>query len=207
MEVSRRRSPATPFTMVLSAVVALVLPASADSTLSQRDADSLARKLSSILQYGESPLDGARLTPMSEVELNAFLGLVVADQLPPGVTRPSLELLGDGQVIARAVVDLDAMKRTGRQGDALDPRQWLSGRVPVSAQGRVRAEDGVARFELSSAEVSGVPIPKPLLQQIVTYYSRSDQFPDGVDLDAPFELPARIREIHVNPRQAVVVQR
>jgi hypothetical protein len=55
--------------------------------------------------------------------------------------------------------------------------------------------------------VSGLPSPKAQLQEVVTYYSRSQEFPSGVDLDAPFTLPARISEIRVNAQQAVVVQR
>jgi hypothetical protein len=70
----------------------------------------------------------------------------------------------------------------------------------------LRARNGQARFELDGADISGVPVPKLLLQEIVTYYSRSAEFPSGVDLDAPFELPARIREIHVDEHKAVVIQ-
>jgi hypothetical protein len=59
---------------------------------------------------------------------------------------------------------------------------------------------------LESAEISGIPVPKTVLQQVVSYYSRSAQNPSGVNLDDAFELPARIREIRVQPGQAIVVQ-
>jgi hypothetical protein len=85
-------------------------------------------------------------------------------------------------------------------------RQWLKGQLPVEVRGRLTAEKGIARVEITRTEVAGLPIPTTLLQDIVTYYSRSPEFPSGVDLGAPFELPARIREIHVNARQAVVIQ-
>ncbi len=51
-----------------------------------------------------------------------------------------------------------------------------------------------------------VPVPKFVIQQIVGYYSRSARYPSGVDLDEPFTLPARIREIQVERGQAIVVQ-
>ena len=51
-----------------------------------------------------------------------------------------------------------------------------------------------------------VPIPKVLLQEIVSYYSRTAENPSGIGLDAPFALPARIREIQVEPGRAVVIQ-
>jgi len=51
-----------------------------------------------------------------------------------------------------------------------------------------------------------VPVPKFLLQQIVSYYSRSPEFPNGINIDDPFALPARIREIQVQRGQAIIVQ-
>jgi hypothetical protein len=40
----------------------------------------------------------------------------------------------------------------------------------------------------------------------VSYYSRSESQPNGVDFEAPFRLPARIREIQTRQGQALVVQ-
>ena len=59
---------------------------------------------------------------------------------------------------------------------------------------------------LESATISGVPVPKTVLQQVVSYYSRTPEDPDGIGLDDAFELPAQIQEIRVQPGQAVVVQ-
>jgi hypothetical protein len=49
-------------------------------------------------------------------------------------------------------------------------------------------------------------VPKLILQEIVSYYSRSAQKPAGIGLDDPFELPAKIREIQVLRGQAIIVQ-
>ena len=55
--------------------------------------------------------------------------------------------------------------------------------------------------------VAACTIPKVLLQEIVGYYSRTPEKPAGINLDDPFALPARIREIQVGPaRQAMIVQ-
>jgi hypothetical protein len=70
----------------------------------------------------------------------------------------------------------------------------------------LRTQNGQGRFELQQAAVSGVPIPKSVLQELVSYYSRSAEDPRGIDLDEPFELPAGIRTIEVGQGQAVVVQ-
>jgi hypothetical protein len=60
--------------------------------------------------------------------------------------------------------------------------------------------------DLQSATLGPLPIPKVILQEIVSFYSRTPDHPSGIDLDAPFALPARIREIQVQVGRAVVVQ-
>jgi len=49
-------------------------------------------------------------------------------------------------------------------------------------------------------------VPKVILQEIVSYSSRTPQKPAGIGLDDAFELPARIREIQVLRGQAIIVQ-
>jgi hypothetical protein len=88
----------------------------------------------------------------------------------------------------------------------LDPVNYLTGRLPITATGVLTTNNGVGRFALESAAVSGIPIPKMVLQEIVSYYSRTPQKPAGIGLDDPFELPSRIREILVERGQAIVVQ-
>jgi hypothetical protein len=78
--------------------------------------------------------------------------------------------------------------------------------MPLTATGMLTTKDGIGRFQLESAEISGVAIPKTLLQELLTYYSRTPENPAGINMDDPFELPARIREIQVGQAQATVVQ-
>jgi hypothetical protein len=88
----------------------------------------------------------------------------------------------------------------------MDPVGYLSGRLPVTASGRLTAKDGVGQFQLDSAEISGITVPKAVLQELLTYYSKSPENPNGINMDAPFELPARIREIRVGTGTSTVVQ-
>jgi hypothetical protein len=83
---------------------------------------------------------------------------------------------------------------------------YLTGRLPVTATGRLTTRDGVGRFQLESAAISGVPVPKALLQELLSYYSRTSANPDGINMDDPFQLPSRIREIRVGAGTATVVQ-
>ena len=80
------------------------------------------------------------------------------------------------------------------------------GRVPITASGVLTTSNGVGRFQLESATVGGLPVPKMVLQEIVSHYSRTPQNPSGINLDDPFALPSRIREIQVERGHAVVVQ-
>ncbi|MBL8144062.1 MAG: hypothetical protein JNM38_23305 [Acidobacteria bacterium] len=178
----------------------------ADVALSQRAADSLQRKVLTIVQYGETPLAGARLTPITEAELNSYLRFVAGPQLPTGVVEPYLRMVGEGRVEGRAVVDLDRV-RTARTRGWLDPMNLLTGRLLVSATGSLSAAEGLARFNLSYASIAGIPIPKVVLAELVAFYTQSPDYPRGVGLDDPLPLPSRVREIHVQTGQAVVIQK
>ena len=62
------------------------------------------------------------------------------------------------------------------------------------------------QFELERAEVSGIAVPRSLLQQIVAFYTKSADRPNGASLDDTFEMPAQIRQIDVLASHAVVIQ-
>jgi hypothetical protein len=172
----------------------------------RRDADLLKQKVATITQRGAAPTPQPLRTTVTETEVNAYLVYETADELPTGVTDPSVSIPGTDRVTARAVVDLDAVRRQSKPTSLFDPTRYLRGRLPVRATGVLRAGNGVAQFELESADIAGVPIPKLLLQEIVSHYSRSAEHPSGLNLDDPVALPARIREIHVERGQAVIVQ-
>ncbi len=104
------------------------------------------------------------------------------------------------------MVDLDAVRKESPPKSLLDPKNLLIGRLPIAATGVLTTSNGVGRFALESASVGGLPIPKVLLQEIVSYYSRTPERPEGLNLDDPFSLPVRIREIQVSRGQAIVVQ-
>ena len=195
---------------VAAGVVALgcVLSTSthAQARPSKRDAQTMKQKVSAIASHGESAAKQARRTTVTENEVNSYLTYEAVDQLPTGVVQPSVTALGDGRVSGRAVVDLDAVRKAGKSTSLFDLRSYLTGHVPVTATGVLAATNGRGRFQLESASVGIVPIPKLLLQEIVAYYSKSPDRPDGINLDDEFELPARIREIQVERGQAIIVQ-
>ena len=169
-------------------------------------ADELYQKLREINLHAVSGNGAARLTPVSEGEVNAFLYYHGPERLPTGVTDPEVHILGDGRVSGTAIVDLDRIRKARQSGAWLDPMNLLTGRLAVTAEGILHTRGGQGRFDLQSADISGVPVPKVVLQELVTFYSRTPQDPDGVSLDEPFELPSAIQEIRVAVGEAVVVQ-
>jgi hypothetical protein len=193
--------------LLLAALLGLA-PLAAQGRLSKEDADHFQSKLTRIVTFGSTPSARAAqpiATPVSDAEVTSYLRYLAADQIPVGIVEPVLSALGDGRVAGRAVVDLDAVRKQKQRG-WLDPMSYLSGRLPVTAAGRLSTKDGKGQFQLESADISGVTVPKTVLQELVTYYSRTPENPEGINMDAPFELPARIREIRVGTGTSTVVQ-
>jgi hypothetical protein len=170
------------------------------------DADKFQQKLQQIVANGNSEGRNERRTPVSQTETNAYLRVRGPELLPVGVTDATLAAHGAGRVSGRAVVDLDVIRQKKSSGSWLDLKSYLTGTLPVTASGILHTKDGMARFELESAEVSGIPVPKAFLQDLVAYYTRSRDYPNGISLDQVYELPANIREIQIGQGNAIVVQ-
>ena len=127
--------------------------------------------------------------------------------LPVGVLSPYVTLVAPGRLQGRAVVDLDAVRKSQPPRSVFDPLGYLMrGSVEVKASGTFQATQGAATFQLESATCAGIPIPKSLLQEFVTYYSKTPELPNGIDIDKPFPLPAQIREIQTQRGSATVIQ-
>jgi hypothetical protein len=182
-------------------------------TLSRADAARLREKVAAIEQEAaRPPAPGAarpwsgRKTILNEREVNAFLAFDPDAQIPVGIAQARIAIMGDRRLSASAVVDLDVVRAHHKSTGWFDPVTYLSGRLPVALSGRLRTGNGLGRFELDSASISSVPIPKTLLQELVTYYSRTASNPGGLNLDDEFLLPARIQQIEVRRGEAVVIQ-
>jgi hypothetical protein len=176
---------------------------------SKQQGDRFESKLQRIVVFGNTPAaPGRKVTQTTEItddELNSYLRFHAREQIPAGMVEPTLNALGDGRVGGRVIVDLDAVRKQ-RQRGWLDPLAYLTGQLPVTATGILTTKEGVGQFQLESAEISGVTVPKGLVQELLTHYSRTPEDPDGINMDDPFELPSRIKEIRVGKAQSTVVQ-
>ena len=192
--------------LVFAVVAASIAAVRADVRASKRDAALLKQKVATITAHAEKPTKVARRTTVTENEVNSYLVYEAREQIPVGVVDPSVTIVGPGRLSGRAIVDLDAVRKQKAPTSLLDPMNYLMGRLAVTAAGTLKTSNGVGHFELESASVGSIPIPKILLQEIVSYYSRTPEKPAGISLDDPFALPARIREIQVERGQAIIVQ-
>jgi hypothetical protein len=190
---------------ILTCACATAALIAAPQKTSREDSDHLRDKIAAIVANAAAARPTARRTSVLEREVNAYLIYELKDEIPVGVVEPIVTIVGEGRIAGRAIVDLDAVRKSQKRG-LFDPMNLLTGRLPVSAAGTLTTADGVGHFALESADISGVPVPKRVLQELVSYYSRSPERPDGIGLDDPFELPAAIRQIDVGKGQAIVVQ-
>jgi len=214
--------------VVLALGVGVAAQLTGQSRFTKQDGDRLQTKLSRINAFANAPKAaasssktatgagatagaaatapaGAQTTQMTDVEVNSYLRYNIKDQVPVGISEPTLTAMGDGRVRGGAVIDLDAV-RSSKQRGWTDPMGYLRGQLPITAAGVLITQNGIGRFQLESAEISGVAVPKSLLQELLSYYSRSAENPNGIGIDDPFELPARIKEIRVLKGEAMVVQ-
>jgi hypothetical protein len=195
---------------VLPAIVGAAIVSSgvlaADVSRSRADADEMLRKVAVIATHGLASQPRARRTTVTESELNSFLEYHMRSEIPPAVIEPAVTIEESGRLRGRALVDLDEIKKAYAGDPRLGMLGLVSGRVPVEAAGTLRVTNGVGQFTLEQALVNGVPVPTAALRQVVSYYSRSPEYPDGIDLEAPFQLPVKIRQIETLRGQAVIVQ-
>jgi hypothetical protein len=194
------------FRSAIAVLALLAIPLQA-ATTSPQQAEVFSRKVAQIQKQGSSPKTTAPVrTALTQDELNSWLAHRAQDRFPTGVSQVQLSLLGQGKVGGQAVVDLEVIAKRRATGGLFDPWSFVGGRVPVTVTGHLRSQNGVANFDLEAAEISGVPVPPTMLQELVSFYSKTPRQPDGFRMDDTFHLPANIRHIEVGPGRAVVVQ-
>jgi len=195
--------------ITVTATIAAATVIAAD-VYTRADSTSMRQKIERIVQaehtVAQRKAPSGLTTPLTQREVNSYLRYDLASQVPVGIADPVITILGEGRLLGEAIVDLDAVSRANPPKSLFDPMRLLTGRLPLRVQGVLATSRGTGRFSLESASLAGVPIPKSVLQTLLSHYSRSQDKPDGIGLDDPFALPAAIREIRVEPGRAIVLQ-
>jgi len=174
--------------------------------LSKEQGNALERKIDEIAKNGSSNPVQSKKTLISEREVAAYLAFNGKDKIPRGLTNPEISMLGNGNLAGRVFVDIDEFKRQRGSGGFMDPLSYVSGQVPLTARGVLTSRDGRGQFQLGSAEILGVSLPRPIVQELVSFFSRTPEYPRGFNIDEPFNLPAKIRQVAVNQGEALIVQ-
>ena len=187
--------------LLLIAMLGTAALSAAGAPPTKREAATFERKIEALKKPQKN-----RRTVITEDELAAYFLFDAAKDLPVGVVSPKITVLGPDRLSGSAVVDLDAVRKANPPTSLLDPKNLLIGRVPISAVATFTATGGVGKFLLESAKIGNLPLPKLLLDEIASYYTRSESRPGGYTTEDPWPLPAGIREVHVVPGQAVITQ-
>jgi len=172
--------------------------------LSWADSDQLATTLARVdrrLRAGRPAADGTLV--VTERQLNSYVNLALGPKVPAGVSELRLSLVPDG-LGASAMLDLDQVKGKVPGGAATGVLALLGGTVPVELRGRLATADGTGRIEVREASVGGVTLPPALVAQLVSMSTRSATRPQGFDLQAPFPLPWRARQVRFEAGRALV---
>lgn len=193
-----------------SLLIAVCLGAAAVSLVARQDltraeGDRMAQKLAAIEARGSSPATASAAplrTSFTDREVNAYFRYNGKDRLPEGVVDPQLTFQSDRRIDAKATVDLDAVRKSQSSWMA----GLLHGSVEVRVSGAVTVANGKGTLQILSATFGGIPIPAALLQDVVAQYSKTPEMPNGFQLDKPFDLPANIREVRLQPGAATIIQ-
>jgi len=165
-------------------------------------------KLAFIEETGDHPRDAnARpvQTSFTDREINAYLEVYGPTVLPHGLVEPRIDIGGPGRIAARGLVDLDVV-RLSRQRDWLDPMAYMSGLLEYIVTGTVTSAHGRALVSLESATLAGIPVPTSIIQELVRYYTTTAEWPSGLDIAEPVDLPASIQSVLFEPGRATVIQ-
>jgi hypothetical protein len=192
-----------PFTLAGLVLTSAILAAGQE--LTRADGDRMAQKLAAIEARGQTPVSPRAVpqtTSFTDREVNAYFRYAGRDRLPEGVVDPQVTIQSDTRVDARAVVDLDAVRKSQQSWMA----GLLHGSVEVRVSGAITVARGKGTVQILSATFGGIPIPASILQDVVSQYSKTPEMPNGFQLDKPFDLPSNIREVHLKPGAATIVQ-
>jgi hypothetical protein len=194
------------FVVAALAAAALGAGAARAQEPTRAEADAMQAKLARVAAATDAPRPAnapPQNTTFTEREINAYLALDGPTFLPPGIAMPRVWLGDDARVRARAIVDLDGVRRS-RERSVFDPLAYVTGAVEVVATGSVEGAGGRGVIRYESATVGGVAVPKTVAQELLRFYTRTAERPRGFAFDEPFALPAGVRGVRAR-REAVTV--
>jgi hypothetical protein len=159
--------------------------------------DVLARSCARKLQTLEERLGGASGASAMRVlfttdELNAYIRVVLAPRLPPGLRGFKLTL-GKDRLRLQAEVDIARVKAE-LPADRAASLGLLNGTLSVEVGGRFKSDDGFGQFQIETARIGPVIVEAPAIERLCLSFTQSAEYPQGIDLAAPFRLPFALKK-------------
>ena len=177
-------------------------PTPSRAGLSWAESDALGHKLAAIEERHKAQSTAHQTIPVTQGELNSYLNLAYASQLPKGLTDVDVRL-GRERIDAKGMVDMEQVRGV-TAGATWSPLALLGGRVPVEIGGRFTNADGFGTIEWDTVYVASIRVPISVLEQMVASATKSDKYPDGFDIHAPFRLPYSVNRVKLEPGKAVL---
>ena len=195
------------FRRLLAAALLVAAPVHSQDA-ARTDAGAMAAKIEQVraaVEHPRAPNAPPLRTTFTDREMNAYLAVEGPSFLPDGIAAPRFAAGAGGRVTARALVDLNTV-RLAPPGGFLNPLALLSGAVEVVATGTIAADKGQGTAHFESGTIGGIPVPRTIVEQLLRFYTRTKERPQGFGLDSPFELPAGIRCVVVDAGRVTVTQ-
>jgi hypothetical protein len=167
-------------------------------------ANSFSRKIEGIERRRAEKSRKRETVLLTQGELNSYLNLTYAERLPKGLRDVEVRLDRD-RILAKGLVNIDRVKgKVGEGGGSWGPLSFLSGDVPVEITGKVTARDGFGVIVWESVYLSSMRVPVSVLEQLVLSATKTDEHPEGVDINAPFRLPYSVNRLRLEPGRALL---
>src|SRR4029079_1802797 len=121
--------------LLMISALAITVSTTAAPQISREQGDTFARKVDEINQNASAKLATPKRTPITEPEVNSYLAFNIKEKIPRGLSQPPMRMVGNVQLESRVLVDMDDCKRGRSSGGIMDPMNYISGQVPLTARG------------------------------------------------------------------------
>ena len=192
----------------LIAAGAFALAAANAQDASRADSAAMASKIArmqEIAAHPRPPKAEPLRTTFTDREMNAYLQVEGPSFLPTGIADPQVSTGEGGRVTARATIDLDAVRLSQPRG-LLDPLAFVRGAVEVAATGFIVAGNGSGTAVSNPPRSQALPYRSASREEVLRFYTRTPERPQGFSLDDTFDLPAQIRSVTVDAGRVTVTQ-
>ncbi len=138
---------------------------------------------------------------VTEKELNAYLSAQLYQQDQKVVENIDL-LIKEGTFLTRVEVNTDELQVKGDDATIGYLRLLLRGTQTLEVEGRLQAEDGLASYLVQEARLSGISLPAPWVNSLLSSLGKRNNPP--FDPTEPFDMPYGIRSVTFHPGKVMM---